>query len=119
MNPDRDPLADAARRLLHDSEHTLDALTLARLSAARRRAVAQVASPVRWWQGPARRWPALAAACAAALLIVTVLPRRGPLPADADALDYATAADAAVYEHLEFYQWLDQLDGSGSPPSPS
>ena len=119
MNPDRDPLADAARRLLQDSEHTLDALTLARLSAARRRAVAQAASPARWWQRPARRWPALAAACAAALLVVTVLPRAGHLPANADALDYATAADAAVYEDLEFYQWLDQVDGAGSPRSPS
>ena len=119
MNPDHDPLAKAARRLLQDSERTLDAVTLARLSAARRRAVAQASSPLRWWRRPAQRWPALAAACVAALLVVTLLPRGGSLPADVDALDYATAADAAVYEDLEFYQWLDQVDGAGSPRSPS
>lgn len=119
MNADHDPFADAARRLLQDSEHTLDAVTLARLSTARRRAVAQAASPRRWWQRAAARWPAVAAACAAALLIVTLLPRGGRFPTDADALDYATASDAAVYEDLEFYQWLDQVDGAGSPHSPS
>jgi ferric-dicitrate binding protein FerR (iron transport regulator) len=119
MNPDHDPFVNAARRLLQDSEHALDAVTLARLSAARRRAVAEIAAPLRWWQRPVLRWPVLAAACAAALALVTLLPRGGPLPVDADALDYATAADAAVYEDLEFYQWLDQVDGAGSPRSPS
>jgi hypothetical protein len=116
---DHDPLAQAARRLLRESEHHLDALTVTRLSGARRHAVAQMASPRPWWQVLGQRWPALAGACAAALLIVLLVPRAGRPPLDAEAFDYATAADAALYEDLEFYLWADDLDPAGSPPSPS
>ena len=116
---DHDSLAQVARRLLQDSEQFIDAMSAARLSAARRRAVAQLAPATPWWHAARRRWPALAGAAAAGLLIALLLPRVGRPPLDADALDYATAHDAAIYEDLEFYLWADELDPSGSPRSPS
>lgn len=66
-----------------------------------------------------RRWPALAGAVAAAVLIALLLSRVERPALDADALDYATAHDAAIYEDLEFYLWADELDPAGSPRSPS
>lgn len=47
------------------------------------------------------------------------LPRVDRSALDDDALDYATAHDAAIYEDLEFYLWADELDPAGSPRSPS
>ncbi len=116
---DHDPLAQAARRLLQNSEQTIDALTLARLTAARHRAVAQLTPTTPWWHLLGRRWPALAGAAAVALLIALTAPRTGRPPLDTDAFDYATADDAAIYQDLEFYLWADELDPSGSPRSPS
>lgn len=116
---DHDPLAQAARRLLQDSEHSIDALSAARLSAARRRAVAGLAPATPWWHAAGRRWPALAGAVTGAVLIALLLPRVGRPSLDADALDYATARDAAIYEDLEFYLWADELDPAGSPHSES
>lgn len=117
---DHDPLAQVARRLLQDSEQSIDAMSAARLSAARRRAVAQLTPAESRWYVLHRRWPALAGATAAAVLIaLLLLPRVDRAALDADALDYATARDAAIYEDLEFYLWADALDPAGSPRSPS
>jgi hypothetical protein len=121
MKPDHDhdQLAQTARRLLLDSEHALDALSAARLSAARRRAVDGLTPATRWWHAVGRRWPALAGAVTAAVLIAVLVPRAGRPSLDANALDYATARDAAIYEDLEFYLWADELDPAGSPHSAS
>lgn len=116
---DHDPLAQAARRLLQDSEQFIDSMSAARLSAARRRAVAQLTPAEPRWYVLRRRWPALAGAAAAAVLIALLLPRVDRSTLDDDALDYATAGDAAIYEDLEFYLWADELDPAGSPRSPS
>lgn len=59
---DHDPLAQVARRLLQDSEQSIDAMSAARLSAARRRAVAQLTLPSHagtCFIGAGRHWPAL------------------------------------------------------------
>jgi len=116
---DHDPLAQVARRLLQDSEQSIDPMSAARLSAARRRAVAQLTPAESRWYVLRRRWPALAGATAAAVLIALLLPPMDRPALDADALDYATAHDAAIYEDLEFYLWADALDPAGSPRSPS
>jgi uncharacterized Zn finger protein len=116
---DHDPLAQAARRLLQDSEQFIDSMSAARLSAARRRAVAQLRPAESRWYVFRRRWPALAGAAAAAVLIALLRPRVDRPARDDDALDYATANDAAIYEDLEFYLWADELDPAGSPRSPS
>lgn len=111
--PDQDPLAQAAGRLLRDSEDIIDALTAARLAAGRRRAVAALTPAARWWQVFGQRWPVLASGLATAVLLAVLLPRSGQAPGDAQGFDYSVANDAAIYEQLDFYLWADELDPAG------
>lgn len=103
------------RRALDAEADALDAVTLARLSAARHRALA-----LRPRASSGLGWMAWAGSAAMAAVLVTVL-----LVRDGDALGdrgasrststpMASAAvvdsDVAVISDLEFYDWLEQQD---------
>jgi hypothetical protein len=103
---------DAASALR--ASERVDAVTSARLSAARARAIAAAGS------SPAYRAWALSAAIAAALLLAVALPNRAPPPAAAPPADVAAGdavelltddQDPQFYQDLELYQWLDD-DGN-------
>ncbi len=92
------------RALLRRQENGLDATTLARIGAARQRALAAARLP--WWR---RHGPALGGVALVTVLAVAVLlpgqhgwlqPEHGmPLP-----------ADPAFYENLDFYLWLAESE---------
>lgn len=108
LTPAERKLALAARRMLRGSE-TPDAVAVARLNAARRRAIASVAqrrhSP--WLlAAPA----ALAAALLAWIVVPGVLPTASaPVnPMSADALEVlADEMEPEFYENLDLYEALD------------
>lgn len=88
------------RALLHRREQELDAATLARITAARHKALAAMQMP--WWRIHA---PAVGGAVLATVLAVAVL-----LPAGSGWLHQPgkvpVMEDAAFYENLDFYLWL-------------
>ncbi|MCG3170697.1 MAG: hypothetical protein CALGDGBN_02264 [Pseudomonadales bacterium] len=92
------------RALLRRQESELDATTLARIGAARQRALGATRLP--WWRlhGPALGGAALATVLAVAVLLPGqhgwLQPERGmPLP-----------EDPAFYEDLDFYLWLAESE---------
>lgn len=104
VNPQDEALARRLAAALRDSEQNLDAVTRARLAAARARAVAAAAPPA--WRG----W-ALPAALAAGLAVYAVLPLReaAPVRPAEPALALELMADELgpeFYRDLDFYQWL-------------
>lgn len=103
-----------AKNLLDDSAQNLDAATLLRLRRARRNALAQRRTPVRWVL-PA----GLAFACALILAIAVWHPHAPQGHANASATAASTPAvgasealadDDELYEDLDFYAWLDAQD---------
>lgn len=107
MNHDRDTPAPAGDDYVrHGLDATLDGLSdaeLARLRAARRRALAAPGRRAPWWSS--------AALATAAVLLVTVSmrltrPEAGRMPA-LDAELVRSAAALEMLEDLEFYEWLD------------
>jgi hypothetical protein len=114
MDPRDQQLAQALRGALRASE-AVDAVTAARLAAARRRALTAPAAahPAFSWGLPA----GMAAAALALALWVTPSTQPGPALADtrtAAALDVLTDDnDPQFYRDLEFYQWLEQQQGRG------
>src|SRR5690606_37779717 len=115
--PTEKDLREADVRLLREHERNLDVLTVARLRAARRRALAMQ---------PGRRRPGL---CVAGGLVVAGLafavagvvwlqtPSELPLPAPVEAsgadLDLLVSESPDFYSDLEFYRWLaSQTDAS-------
>jgi len=95
-------LLRAVRAELDRSAADLDELTLARLRAARRHALA--ARPRRHWLlAGGLAAGALAAGLAAFLLLAP--PAAPPVPG-LEQIDLLSAADLDLYKDLEFYHWL-------------
>lgn len=114
MNAD-DRAARLARARLEQSLEELDPITVERLAASRRRALAQAARP----RPQRRRWaPAAGLAVAASLAVLALLVARDPqIPAAApvDALELLAAEEPLeLYQELEFYLWLEQQSRSGA-----
>jgi hypothetical protein len=121
QNPQDDKaFADSLRDLLRQSEQEVDFVTSARLAAARERALAIPRASQRW----PRSWLWIApGALAAGLAMWMVLPRMQPMPMNAPlpqesaqqsiAMDVLTNDEAiAVYQDLDFYQWLQDTNGT-------
>ncbi len=102
-------LTDQIRQRLDQQADALDELTVARLRAARLRALGQAKRPHHRW------WPLLGSALAAAL-VVAILVWQQPveLPGALDDLDIvASGDDLDMIEDLEFYDWLDETQTAG------
>jgi hypothetical protein len=110
MNDERDtPLLRAVRDELDLRAADIDELSLARLHAARRRALA--VRPRRVWL-LAGGVAAGALAAALAVFVVLAPPATPPAPG-LEQIDLLTTADLDVYRDLEFYHWLaDNGDAS-------
>lgn len=106
MREDRDDsFIEAVRALLDESARDLDAMTGARLAAARRRALERLEPPLRLpWLLPAGVF-ASAAAAMLALTLWNAAPAPGPELADVEVLAGPEALE--LYQDLEFYEWLD------------
>ncbi|HHO68564.1 MAG TPA: DUF3619 family protein [Gammaproteobacteria bacterium] len=103
---DEQAFVDRLRQQLDRQADELDELTLARLRAARARALEQARGGAR-----SHAWlPAAGMAVAAALVAAVLLwPSAPKLPAGADDLDLLAAGeDMELIEELEFYDWLDR-----------
>ena len=99
----------AVRRELDAQADGLDELTLARLHAARRRALA--VRPA----GARRRSAAFGLATAAAVLLAVLLwqsPSAPPVPSE-DWDIVVTGDDMELMENYEFYEWLDETQTAG------
>ena len=110
----KEPVTDVAKELFDDSVERIDAATLSRLNQSRHRALEELAQPT----GKARwgLWVPTTGVAAAAVLAVMVM--RGP--ADVDMIESAVnvsdfemlleAESLEMFENLEFYSLLDELD---------
>lgn len=114
-------LAQLAREIHSHACANVDALTHARLAAARRNAM--TASPTR---SRKRVWlPAAGAMAACALAIGVVLWRPAPAPSpvqnqpvastDAELPPDADSRQMDLYQNLDFYQWLAQQPDPNAP----
>lgn len=105
LNEAERAFTERARHALRRSERTLDAETVARLSAARAQAVAAARKP-QWTMA----WAMPAGAVAAGLLVFALLPRPMPV-AEAPGIEaleiLADELGPEFYQDLEFYEWLD------------
>ena len=112
-----DDLHEAARRLLRHQEQSLDELTVARLRAARRRALAEEPRRRRTF---AFAGGLVAAGMAFALAGVVWLRAPSDLPPPAEEasvadLDLLETESPEFYSDLEFYRWLaTQSDATGA-----
>ena len=111
---DQQQWLDKLKQDLEQGNEQLDADTRARLSAARRKALEMLPeqrSPWRtsWWQ------PAGAVAMVAAAVFAVIL-WQGRLSPDAELIQstdlelIASSDNLNLYEELEFYQWLDEVE---------
>ncbi len=112
---DPDEIARRARSLLDRSADELDAATRARLGAARTEALAALRAPRPLWAR--RRALVVAAAFGAAVLAFGaswwMRAPSGPLSFgdDVDDVDIlAGTDDLEMYDDLEFYRWLDDIE---------
>jgi hypothetical protein len=116
----RDPMQEQILAALDERAANLDAVTLARLAAARRAAVARRRSA---WGLGGRRWQtvgglALAASVVLGLSLWLHGPLQGPTsPSPAELELLAEDVDLELLDRLEFYRWLEQesqeLAGNG------
>lgn len=113
MSESEDAFLARMREQLRDTETSIDAHTLHRLREARERALA---ARRRGWR---RSWLAggLSLAGGTALAVAlwlhqppTPVPLEGETVAEFIALG---EEDMALYDDLEFYQWLADMDGAG------
>ncbi|MGH8531016.1 MAG: DUF3619 family protein [Nevskiales bacterium] len=112
--------ARALREKLEASASALDELTVARLRAARKRAVAQAQSAparIRWWLTAGGF--GLAAAITLAWTLTVQIP--GAPPADSEVWELAYVDDSDeealdLYEDLEFYEWLEDTQTDTEAP---
>ncbi len=106
---DEQRFVEQVRQRLDEQADGLDELTLARLRAARARALEQHGrSSARSW------WPAIGMAAAVALVAAVMLwPSAPHLPAAADDWELLAAGDELeLIEDIEFYDWLDTTQSS-------
>lgn len=115
--PTEKDLREAAVRLLREHERNLDELTVARLRAARRRALAMQPGRRRPGLGVAGGLVAAGLAFGVAGVVWLQTPSELPLPAPVEAsgadLDLLVSESPDFYSDLEFYRWLaSQTDAS-------
>lgn len=114
--------ADRAGHALRASEAQLDAVTVARLRAARARAMDSACAPSSWLAPGLRSLGGIGAgaALAVAVLAWTLLPRTTLTPetdpavnlAGMDALELLTDEQGPeFYEDLDLYLWLEEESG--------
>ncbi len=117
LTPEERTWMESAGQALRASENEFDAVTTARLRAARARAMAAVSERNSPWL------LAAPAALTAALLAWTLLPRTALQPepvtavnlAGLDALELLTDEQGPeFYENLDLYLWLEEAGGAGS-----
>lgn len=104
-NPQSDPLAAAAKRLLDHSVHDLDQKTVLMVQRARLNVLDHV-SPRRSWL----RWVGGAALASMAALALTLWPSGGenhsPLPLLEELELMQSSENIELSEDLDFYDWL-------------
>jgi hypothetical protein len=110
---DEKQLAERLGQQLRDSESRIDELTAARLQAARRQALEQVATiPGRERAG----WALGGFATAAVAVLAIVLWQGGALHAPdlpGDDWDLLVEGDLQLIEDLDFYDWLPEEETAG------
>lgn len=113
---------DRIKQDLEQSSEQLDADTRARLTAARRKALAALPErsaswPLSWlanWWQPAGAVAMVAAAVFAVMLWQARLGPDAELIQSTDLDLIASSDNLNLYEELEFYQWLDEVEnGAG------
>jgi hypothetical protein len=116
LSPEERAWRDSAGRALRESEQQFDAVTVARLRAARARAVGSIGV----FEHRHASW-GFPMALAAGLLAVVLVPRmsfepRPGLPvnvAESHALEMLTdRVGPEFYRNLDFYLWLEESGGS-------
>lgn len=111
MSVDKDSrLLDAVRAELDRSVAALDELTVARLRAARKRALATAPQRRLWLAAGGIAAGALAAGLAAFLLLA---PPAAPPASGLEQLELLTEADMDLYDNLDFYRWLAEGTDAG------
>ena len=104
-----DSFVESVRQHLDAQADDLDELTVARLRAARRRALATHKPAGKYWL------PAFSVATAAAALLAVLLwqsPSAPPLPLE-DWEIVVSGDDMELIEEYEFYEWLDATQAAG------
>ncbi len=113
LRPEDAAFAAQARAQLEASVEQLDAMTLARLQAARLRALDTPRRSLRRWWFAAPT--ALASVAVASLALLLLSPTQPPSsdPATRTAVNgtdvVPAAAETELYEDLDFYRWLDRI----------
>jgi hypothetical protein len=107
-------LANRLKQQLDGYEDNVDAITAARLQAARHRALAAVPAP----RHRSAAWLPAGALAAAAVVVLTVMIWHGDsavsLPVIAvDDWEILAAGELQLIEELEFYDWLAEEDTTG------
>jgi len=104
MNDNRDDeFLSRIRSTLDASAESLDELTVARLKAARRRALDDAPRRRTWLVAGSFGVATLAAALVA---VVVLTPAVNPAAGQLDQLEMLADADPDIYDNLEFYRWL-------------
>jgi hypothetical protein len=100
---------EAVKRQLDTQSEALDELTLARLRAARKRALEAGTGRRRYWL------PALGTATAAVLALAFLLwPASRELPVTLDDWEIvASQDDLELIEEYDFYEWLEATQDAG------
>jgi hypothetical protein len=115
--PTEQELTKAATRLLRDAEHGLDALTVARLRAARLRALDHLERQSRftWLGGNGLVGAGLALALAGLVWfnMPSDLPSGGEPSAAVAEIDLLASESPDFYSDLEFYNWLADEGDAG------
>lgn len=113
LQPEDAAFAARARAQLDAGVEQLDAVTLARLQAARLRALDTPRRSLhRWWFAAPT---ALASVAVAGLALLLLSPTQPPSsnPATRTAVNgtdvLPAAAETELYEDLDFYRWLDRI----------
>jgi hypothetical protein len=111
MNPD--PETEVLKRVraeLDRGTRELDELTVARLRAARHRALDARPHRRLWW---AAAGLAATAATASLVAILMVSPAPTPPANGLEQIDLLADADIELFENLEFYRWLAERQDAG------
>lgn len=111
MNPD--PETEVLKRVraeLDRDVRDLDELTVARLRAARHRALDARPHRKLWW---AAAGLTATAATAALVAILVVSPAPAPPASGLEHMELLAEADLEMLENLEFYRWLAERQDAG------
>jgi hypothetical protein len=98
------------RTELDRSSGTLDELTIARLRAARHRALEAVPSRRRWFLAGGI---AAATALSGVIALLVITPATTPLATGLEQIELLADADPDLYKELEFYRWLAERQHAG------